>query len=128
MQFTIKTRINARPEKILKTWLSSEGHTNMTGGAALVSDKIGANFSAWDGYIEGRNLELEPNRRILQSWRTSDFNVDEKDSRIEILLKEVDGQTELTLIHTHVPESGEHYKKGWENHYFKPMRAYFSQS
>jgi activator of HSP90 ATPase len=128
MQFTLKTRINARPEKIYKAWLSSDGHTNMTGGAALVSDKIGAEFTAWDGYIEGRNLEIEPYKRILQSWRTSEFNADEEDSRIEILLKEVGGQTELTLIHTRVPESGEHYKKGWQNHYFKPMRDYFSRS
>jgi len=127
MEFTLKTTINASPQMIYKTWLSSEGHTHMTGGAASVSNKIGADFTAWEGYIEGKNLKLEPNKRILQSWRTSEFTADEEDSQIEILLKGVDGQTELTLHHTHVPESGEHYKKGWEIHYFKPMRDYFSR-
>lgn len=126
MEFTLKTKINTGAKEIYQTWLDSKGHTKMTGGAASISDKIGADFSAWDGYIKGRNLELEPYKRILQSWRTSQFEAHEEDSQIEILLHEVDGETEFTLIHTKVPESGEHYKKGWDNHYFQPMKAYFT--
>lgn len=127
MEFTLKTKINTTPKEIYKTWLSSEGHTNMTGGEAVISDKTGDNFTAWDGYIAGKNIELQPYNRILQSWRTSQFEEHEEDSQLEILLDEVDGRTELTLIHSNVPESGEHYKKGWDKHYFQPMKAYFSK-
>ena len=127
MEFTLKTKINTSPKEIYTSWLNSEGHTKMTGGTALITDKIGDSFTAWDGYIKGRNLELTPSLRILQSWRTSQFEEHEEDSQLEILLKEVDGQTELTLIHTNVPDSGEHYKKGWDNHYFQPMKKYFSK-
>ncbi|MFT7604157.1 MAG: activator of HSP90 ATPase [Saprospiraceae bacterium] len=127
MEFTLKTKINATAAEIYSTWLNSEGHTKMTGGAATISDKIGDTFTAWDNYIEGKNIVLEPYRRILQSWRTSQFEEGEEDSQLEILLNEVDGETELTLIHTNVPESGEHYIKGWDNHYFQPMKAYFSE-
>ena len=126
MEFTLHTKIKAPAEKIYTAWLSSEGHTNMTGGTAIISDTIGERFTAWDGYIEGKNLELEPHRRIVQSWRTSQFEETEEDSQIEILLNETNGETELTLIHTKVPESGDHYKKGWENHYFQPMKNWFS--
>ncbi|MEO1262846.1 MAG: SRPBCC domain-containing protein [Bacteroidota bacterium] len=49
----------------------------------------------------------------------------EEDSQVEIILTEMDGETELTLIHTNVPENGAHYKKGWEDHYFQPMKKYF---
>ncbi len=127
MEFTLKTKIDATAKQIYKAWLSSDGHTNMTGGTATISDIIGDNFTAWDGYIEGQNIELEPFNRILQSWRTSQFEEGEEDSQIEILLNEINGQTELTLIHTNVPESGEHYIKGWDNHYFQPMKNYFSK-
>ena len=127
MEFTLKTKINASAKQIYEAWLSSDGHTNMTGGKAKTSDKIGDSFSAWDGYIEGENIELESHKRILQSWRTSQFEEHEEDSQIEILLNEVDGITELTLIHSKVPESGEHYIKGWDNHYFQPMKEYFSK-
>jgi len=127
MEFTLKTKINTSPKEIYTSWLNSEGHTKMTGGTAVITAKIGDSFAAWDGYIKGRNLELTPYSRILQSWRTSQFEEHEEDSQIEILLTEVDGQTELTLIHTNVPDSGEHYKKGWDNHYFQPMKEYFSK-
>jgi len=126
MEFTIKTKIAATAQKIYTTWLSSDGHSNMTGGDATISDKIGDTFTAWDGYIEGKNIKLEPFKRILQSWRTSQFEENEDDSQIEILLNEIEGQTELTLIHTNLPESGGHYKKGWDEHYFQPMKSYFS--
>ena len=125
MEFTIKTKIKATAIEIYTSWLSSEGHTKMTGGMASISDKVGDSFTTWDGYIKGKNIALEPNRRIVQSWRTSDFEDKEEDSQIEILLNEVDGETNLTLIHTNLPESGAHYKKGWDDHYFQPMKAYF---
>jgi len=125
MEFILKKSFNTTAKKIYKTWLSSEGHTKMTGGSAIISDIIGDKFTAWDGYIEGKNIDLEPNKRILQTWRTSQFKEDEEDSKIEVLLNEVDGKTELTLIHTNLSESGEHYKNGWQDHYFEPMAKYF---
>jgi uncharacterized protein YndB with AHSA1/START domain len=42
----------------------------MTAGEANISDAVGAEFSAWDEYITGRNLELVPGERIVQAWRT----------------------------------------------------------
>jgi len=127
MEFTLTTIIATSPELIYEAWLSSEKHTAMTGGEAIVSDKINDTFSAWDGYISGKNIELESGKRIVQSWRTVQFEEDEVDSQIEILLSEKDGDTELTLIHTKVPESGEHYKKGWDDSYFQPMKDYFNK-
>ncbi len=126
MEFTLKTKINTTAEKIYTAWLDSEGHSKMTGGAATIIGIVGEKFSAWDEYIEGKNLELEQNKKILQSWRTSEFEEHEQDSRLEILLNEVDGQTEITLIHTNLPDHGEQYKTGWDNHYFQPMKNYFS--
>lgn len=75
--------------------------------------------------IWGKNLEIETDKRILQNWRTSEFSDDEKNSILELLFTEVKGATEITLIHTNLPEYGEQYKQGWEDHYFSPMREYF---
>ena len=54
----------------------------MTGGEASISDEIGADLSAWDRYITGRNLELVPGERIVQSWRTTQFTDEHEDSII----------------------------------------------
>ncbi|MFD2726803.1 SRPBCC domain-containing protein [Hyunsoonleella rubra] len=126
MKFTLKSTFNTTAKELYLSWLNSEKHSKMTGGLAECSENIGERFTAWDGYIWGKNLELEPFHRIVQSWRTTQFGDYEKDSQIEILLKEIkDGQTELILIHTNLPESGEHYKKGWKDHYFEPIKAFF---
>ncbi len=125
MEFTLRTTIRARAEEIYSAWLSSIGHSKMTGGEANVSSEVGGKFSAWDGYIEGTNLHLQPPQRIVQSWRTSQFEEHEEDSTVEIQLNEKDGITEIILIHTNLPEHGGHYQEGWVNHYFEPMQAYF---
>ncbi|RAJ12232.1 SRPBCC domain-containing protein [Arenibacter echinorum] len=125
MEFTLKTTFNTTAKQIYKAWLSTQGHTKMTGGEAFVSDKVGDPFTAWDGYIKGENLILEPYHKIVQSWRSDNFKENEDDSQIEVSLLETDGVTELTLKHSNVPEDGEHYIQGWQEHYFEPMKAYF---
>ncbi|PTM11169.1 MAG: hypothetical protein DA407_02200 [Bacteroidetes bacterium] len=125
MEFTLTTTIKATAKQIYKSWLSTQGHTKMTGGVAFVSDKVGETFTVWDGYITGANVALEPYNRIVQSWRSTNFEDHEADSQIEVLLSEHNDETILTLKHTNLPESGEHYKKGWDEHYFTPMKKYF---
>ena len=127
-KFTISTVISASSSEIYKAWLSSKGHAAMTGSAAKVNGKVGGKFTAWDGYIFGSTLELTPNRRIVQAWRTSEFPDDAPDSRVEILLEEVKGGTKVTLTHTDMPEDQvPDYKQGWEDFYFKPMKEYFGK-
>ena len=126
--FTISTIIPAKASEIYKSWLSSKGHTAMTGSPAKVDGKPGGKVSAWDGYIFGRMLELEPNRRIVQAWRTSEFPDEAPDSNVEILLKQVKGGTKVTLTHRDMPEDQvESYRQGWEDFYFKPMKEYFGK-
>jgi len=100
----------------------------MTGSAAKVTGKVGGKFTAWDGYIFGRTLELEPDRRIVQAWRTSEFPDNAPNSRLEVLLVETKTGTRVTLIHTEIPKGqADSYKQGWEDFYFKQMKEYFGK-
>jgi uncharacterized protein YndB with AHSA1/START domain len=72
-QLELSIPLAATPEEIYSAWLSSEGHTAMTGSPARVHGKLGGEFTAWDGYIFGKTLELDPPRRIVQAWRTTEF-------------------------------------------------------
>jgi hypothetical protein len=65
--FTLTDIIPATPQQIYDAWLDSRGHTKMTGSAARAKPVEGATFFAWGGYIKGKNLTLEPGRRIVQS-------------------------------------------------------------
>lgn len=127
--FKLTTILQATPAEIYKVWVSSKGHAAMTGSAATVSGRVGGKFSAWDGYIFGRTLELKPGKRIVQAWRTTEFPDDAPDSRLEISFEEAKGGTKLTLTHTGMPEDQvADYKQGWEDFYFRPMKEYFTAS
>jgi uncharacterized protein YndB with AHSA1/START domain len=124
--FTLTTLIHATSQAIYEAWLDSRGHTEMTGGEAEMSAEVGGVVSAWDGYISGRNLELVPHTRIVQSWRTTQFTEQDADSRIIVTLTRAPGGTNLTLEHRNVPDGQTSYEKGgWQSHYFEPMQRFF---
>ena len=126
--FTLTTTIPASAQEIYNAWLDSFTHSDMTGGEARISDGIGADLSAWDGYITGRNLELVPGERIVQSWRTTQFTDEHEDSIIAVTLEEVEDGTLLTLVHSNVPDGQTSYEHGgWQEHYFEPMKEYFAK-
>jgi len=114
------------PQVLFKAWLDGRAHGAFTGGAASIEPKVGGAFTAWDGYIQGKTLALDPPRRILQTWRTSEFPDGAPDSRLELWLEAASGGTRLTLRHTGIPEGqGIGYAQGWLDHYFQPMQEYF---
>jgi len=118
----------AKPKEIYFAWLDSKAHTKMTGAKAKVNSKINETFSAWDGYISGKTIELKQNQKIVQLWRTTEFPQDAPDSILEIKLVVIPKGTKLTLLHKNIPDGQSvNYKQGWKDFYFKPMEMYFKQ-
>lgn len=126
ISFKISSVIPAAPEIIYIAWLDSVKHSAMTGGSAEVSDKIGETFTAWDGYISGKNIELEAGVRMLQTWRTVEFAENEPDSLLEITFETHAEGALLTIRHSNLPAHGTQYEQGWIDNYFDPMKSYFS--
>ena len=119
--------LDALPETIYAAWLSSEKHSEFTGSEALIDAKVGGKFTAWDGYIEGTTLELQPFGKIVQAWRTTEFPENSSDSKLELYFEPENGETRLTLIQSEIPDGQtEEYRQGWIDYYFEPMQKYFS--
>lgn len=127
VRFTVTAVLPATTKDIYEAWLNSRKHSAMTGGAAKVSARVGGKFTAWDGYITGTNLELAPNQRIVQAWRTSEFASDDPDSRLEIILTPTSRGTRVTIKHSNLPDGGAKYKQGWVDSYLVPMKDYFER-
>jgi activator of HSP90 ATPase len=125
--FKITRTFPATAKQLYEGWLDGQMHAAFTGGqAAKIDPHEGGKFSAWDGYIFGKTLTLEPFHRIVQSWRTTEFPTGAPDSDLEILFDDLKGKTMLTLVHTHLPpDQVEEYRQGWEDFYFKPMNNFF---
>jgi uncharacterized protein YndB with AHSA1/START domain len=125
--FEVSDVIPATPQQIYDAWLHGESHSEMTGGDADISPTVGAPFEAWDGYITGKNIELVPGKKIVQSWRTTKFTAADPDSRITVTFKAEGPNTRVFLHHDNVPDGHTGYEDGgWQENYFDPMKRYFS--
>lgn len=125
MEFEVSDDLPASVEEVYAAWVDSEGHSAMTGSPAHVTANVGEKFEAWDGYIRGTNLEIEPPRRILQSWRTIEFENSDEDSLLEVVLEPSTVGTKVTIRHSKLPDHGMQYQQGWRDSYFTPMKQYF---
>ena len=112
----------ASPHEVYDALMDSKKHSTFTGSAATISRKVGGNISAYDGYIEGKNLELVPNEKIVQSWRGSDWP-EGHFSKVTFVLHKTSTGTKLSFLHEDVP--AEFYKdirQGWIDYYWAPMK------
>jgi len=127
---TIKQKIvlQALPEEVYDALLDPRKHSKFTGSKATGEVKVGTKFTAWDGYISGRNLELEKGKRVVQEWITTDWPENYPPSRLEFTFRKVEGKTELTMVHSQVPaEQVEELTQGWIDYYWKPLKHYFEK-
>ena len=112
----------ASPHDVYEMLMDSKKHAAFTGDDAEIDRKVGGRFSVWGGYIDGTNLELVPDRKIVQSWRGSDWPEGHY-SQVVFDLKEKDGVTTLNFEQTGVPEEFyEDIAQGWHDYYWQPMQ------
>jgi len=112
----------ASPYDIYEALMDSGKHSQFTGGEAKISRKVGGKFTAFDGYSEGVNVELVPDKKIVQTWRAGDWPEGHY-SQVTFSLKEMEGGTRLTFTQTGVPEEQyEDISQGWRDYYWAPMK------
>jgi activator of HSP90 ATPase len=94
---------------------------------AAISVELGGAFAFFGGFIVGRQLELQPNERIVQAWRVSYWNPGIYSiARFE--LAEQGMGTKLVFDHTGFPAGdGQHLLEGWNGNYWEPLGKYLAQ-
>ena len=120
------TTFDAGPEVVYGALMDSKKHSEFTGSKAEISKEVGGEISAYDGYIEGKNLELQENKKIVQSWRANDWPEGHW-TRVTFSLIRKGKKTQLKFKHEGVPaEFYEDIEKGWIDYYWKPMKEIFT--
>lgn len=128
-KITERQLIPAKPMQVYEALIDARTHEEFTGSKATCDSKVGGKFTAWDGYISGRNLILEPGRRIVQDWKTTEWPTGYPPSTVEFTLKRTKDSTELTMVHSKVPaEQADSYRQGWIDFYWKPLKEYFRKT
>lgn len=129
ISYGMKTKIikqtivfKASPKEVYDALMDSKKHSAFTGDTAKIGKKVGERFTAYSGYAEGKNVELMHGRKIVQSWRASDWE-EGYYSQVTFLFEKTKEGTKMTFIQEGVPEEFyEDIKQGWIDYYWKPMK------
>lgn len=120
----------ATPEQVYNLIVDEELHSAFTGSHAEINNVVGDDFNAWDGYIEGKNLEIIPNQKIVQLWRSQENDWPEDHfSTATFVFEPKNGGTELTFDQIDVPtECIDNITQGWIDYYWRPMEEYLAKN
>jgi activator of HSP90 ATPase len=117
----------ASPHEVYEALMDSKKHAAFTGGKASISRKVGGKISAYDDYIAGKNVELVPDKKIVQDWRAVDWPAGVF-SRVTFKFTAVPKGTRLEFTHSLLPEgTEEEFKQGWIDNYWEPMKLYLEK-
>lgn len=89
---------------------------------AEISREVGGAFMLFGGYITGRHVELVPNERIVQAWRTGGWAPGVY-SIAKFELVEQGAGSKIVFDHTGFPKGeAEGLASGWKAHYWEPLQ------
>jgi len=116
------------PKEVYQAYIDPKKHSQFTGSEATGKPVVGGKFTAWDGYISGKFLELEEGKHVVQEWKSTDFPEGASPSRLELTFREVPKGTEIVMIHSNVPKDQEdETAEGWTEFYWAPIKQYFKK-
>ena len=125
---TQKVIVEATPTEVYDAFVDPKKHSEFTGSKATGKPTVGSRFTAWDGYIQGKILELEKGKRIVQEWVTTEWPKNASPSILELSFKRVEDKTEITMVHSNVPENLKaDLAQGWNDFYWEPLQTYFEK-
>lgn len=113
------------PAEVFEMLMDSRKHARFTGGSASISRRVGGKVSAYDGYAAGVNLEILAHRKIVQTWRASDWP-EGVESKVTYMLTKVKGGTKLRFTQSGVPDDrAGAISQGWREYYWTPLKSAF---
>lgn len=96
-----------------------------TQGPCKMALEKGGKFEMFGGNVHGEQVELIPNKRIVQKWRFKQWP-DGHYSVVTLDIKEREDNTEVNLVQTGVPLSDmERTKEGWNRYYWESLKKTF---
>ncbi|KAA6459125.1 hypothetical protein DYQ86_17820 [Acidobacteria bacterium AB60] len=126
--------LSAAPVRVYQLLTDGREFAAATARPAEIDATEGGAFSIFGGYIQGRQIELVPEQRIVQSWRGIDW-APGVHSIVRFTLAPEGNGTRLIVDHDAYPEGPspfyptwhEHLSTNWPVFYFEPFANYFAE-
>jgi activator of HSP90 ATPase len=113
-------------DKVMR--LSAAMQSGMPLGAkpTQISRENGGGFVVFGGHIEGRQIELIPNERIVQAWRVVTWDAGLFSIARFVFIEQGAG-TKIVFDHSGFPiGQADHLAEGWKSNYWEPLEKYLA--
>jgi activator of HSP90 ATPase len=118
--------LKAPPARLYEVLLDARQFAACTKDSAEIQAREGGAFKLFGWRIEGRNIELVPNQRIVQAWRPADWPAGVY-SIVKFELVPRGAGTRVVLDHAGFTEDKwEGLNWGWQEHYWDPLHKYLN--
>jgi activator of HSP90 ATPase len=116
----------ATPVRLYEILLDAKQFAAFTKDTAELQPRAGEPFKLFGGRITGRNVDLAPNRRIVQAWRSESWPAGVY-SIVRFELAAGGSGARIVFDHTGFPEGEkESLEAGWPRMYWNPLKKYLS--
>ena len=118
---------NTSAKTLYALYMDAKKHALVTGAPAKITAKAGSSYSAHDGYIKGKNLQLIKDKLIVQTWRGADWAKSDLDSTFIINFEQKAKDVILHVTHANLPDKhAADINKGWHDCYWKPWKQHLA--
>lgn len=134
MSIQQQATIPASPAQVYAILADAEALSALSGTSGQAGRLPGEEFSAFDGHVTGRQIDLAPDQRVVQAWR---FPVWEPGQYtiVRFTLEAEAGGTRLTIDQDGEPEEADalgchqtwhdHLDANWPTFYLAPLTKHF---
>jgi activator of HSP90 ATPase len=113
----------APPDEVYLALTKAQSIQLWTGAEVEFTAEVGTEFSFWEGDIVGKNIEFEPNKKIVQQWY---FGDEGEPSIVTIKLHEDKKGTSLEFVQTNIPdEDYDDFTSGIEEYFLGGLADFF---
>jgi activator of HSP90 ATPase len=118
----------ADPHEVYEILMDQKKHAKLVDSDARISRKVGGKFVIYGGDVEGKNLELVQDQKIVQTWRYNDWPEGHY-STATFVFTPVEKGTRMNFTQTDVSDDKyEEIKQGWIDYYWTPLKQMLQET
>jgi activator of HSP90 ATPase len=127
MSITQQALIAAEPAEVYAVLADADALSALSGMSGVPGPSAGEEFSAFDGNVTGRQIELVPGQRLVQAWRFPQFAPGTY-SMVSFTLTAEAGGTRLVIQQHGEPDDWhDHIDANWPTFYLTPLENHFAR-
>ena len=120
--------LDAEPIFVYALWIDPPQQGMITEAFAKINPRIDGSYELWDGVVRGKFILLDAPKKIIQTWRTSEFSPQQPSTKLTLDFKPHRLGTRLLITHENIPNAFlSQFEFAWKEFYFPRLKLHFQK-